>query len=127
MTALARRLPPIQPPKPHNPCDLAAAVAALVKLGMAGIARGMAVQQLAAQQPNWLTLSEASKHSGLSIAFLRRLIASKKLKAIRDRAVKVSRRDLDNLDHLADLAESSARLSAAADALRATVCGRRRG
>lgn len=46
----------------------------------------------------WLNLAEASAYSGLSIALLRRLIRAGVLLAIRDRAVKVRRADLDNLD-----------------------------
>jgi hypothetical protein len=45
----------------------------------------------------FLTLKEASQHSGLSVAYLRREIDAGKLQAIRDVSVKVRRKDLDAL------------------------------
>jgi excisionase family DNA binding protein len=50
----------------------------------------------------YLDLRQASDYTGLSLAFLRRLIADGKLPAVRDRAIKVARRDLDNLSVLAE-------------------------
>jgi excisionase family DNA binding protein len=54
----------------------------------------------------WLTIDEAAKYSGLSGAFLRRCVQQGKLPAVRDRAVKVRRVDLDNLDLVSRLSES---------------------
>lgn len=46
----------------------------------------------------WLTLEQASAHTGLSEQLLRRAIAAGELLAIRDRVIKVLRADLDKLD-----------------------------
>lgn len=45
----------------------------------------------------YLTLPQASAYTGLTVALLRRLVKAGKLAAIRDRAVKVRRADLENL------------------------------
>lgn len=45
----------------------------------------------------FLTIKEASAYSGLSQAFLRRLVRSGTLPAVLDGAIKVRRADLDNL------------------------------
>jgi len=45
----------------------------------------------------WLTLRQASAHTGLSVALLRRLVRQGDLPAIRDRALKVSQGDLSNV------------------------------
>ena len=45
----------------------------------------------------YLTLPQASAYTGLSVAFLRRLIRTGKLPVIRDRSLKARRLDLDNL------------------------------
>lgn len=45
----------------------------------------------------FLTIKEASAYSGLSQAFLRRLVREGALPAVRDVAIKVRRADLDNL------------------------------
>jgi len=50
----------------------------------------------------WLDLRAANARTGLSVALLRRLIAAGRLKAIRDRSIKVLQADLDNLEDLAD-------------------------
>ncbi len=52
------------------------------------------------------TLKAASARTGLSVAFLRRLIADGRLKALRDRALKVLEADLDNLDKVLDKADA---------------------
>lgn len=51
----------------------------------------------------WATLEEASAELGLSRAFLRRLVKSGALDAVRDRHVKVRREDLEDLDVSAEL------------------------
>ena len=51
-----------------------------------------------ASPPLWMTLAEASEYSGLTQALLERLIEAGKLHAIRDRATKVKRAELDFLD-----------------------------
>lgn len=53
-------------------------------------------------QPQFLTLKEAAEYTGLSVAFLRRLVRAEILPHIRDRRIKVRRSDLDNLS-LADM------------------------
>jgi hypothetical protein len=50
----------------------------------------------------WVDLEAASARTGLSVRFLRRLIAARSLKSIRDKVTKVLERDLDNLD-IADI------------------------
>jgi transposase-like protein len=47
----------------------------------------------------WMTLKQASVHSGLSRALLRRAIDTGSLPFIRDRALKVRACDVDNLDY----------------------------
>jgi len=46
----------------------------------------------------WLTLDQAAAYTGLSRAFLKRLVDDGKLPAIRDRATKVKREHLDLLE-----------------------------
>jgi hypothetical protein len=72
---------------------------------------GSIIEQLAAalhkrlQEPpprppaRWLDLRAASARTGLSVALLRRLIASGRLKVVRDRSLKVLQSDIDNLDN----------------------------
>lgn len=55
----------------------------------------------------WLTLEEAAQVSGLSEAFLRRLVRTGNLPAVRDRAWKVRRSDLANIAPHAALAKSA--------------------
>lgn len=43
----------------------------------------------------WMTLDEAAEYSGLSRTFLERLVRNKLLPHVRDRAIKVSRADVD--------------------------------
>jgi hypothetical protein len=66
------------------------------------------VAAMGQQQPNklFLNLEEASALSGLSQAFLRRLIRDGKLAAVRDVSLKVSRANLERFaDNLATGAE----------------------
>jgi len=60
----------------------------------------------------WLTIPEASAYTGLSGTLLRRLVREKRLPAIRDRAVKLRRSDLDRMAdfHAATLARSRGRI-----------------
>lgn len=95
---------------------------ALVFVG--GYQRGLAEQVQAPVVRAWLTIPEASEHSGLSQTMIRRLIQSRRLKAFRDRAWKVRRDDLDALDNLAGMAESSKRLKDAVGELKARRAGR---
>jgi helix-turn-helix protein len=91
----------------------------LAGLGLAALTRGrMATVAAMPPAPQWLTLPEASQHCGLSVGYLRRLITTGKLKAIKDRSLKVRRSDLDNLDSLSEMSESSRKLAAAAAELR---------
>ena len=58
----------------------------------------MAALSAAGSQPKlFLTLREASAVSGLTVAYLKRLIESGKLKHVRDRGMKVRRADLQKL------------------------------
>lgn len=121
MSNLARRLPPIDVPRPPARFDLLSAIA---RLGISSYARGLAAHAevaAVAPLPAWLTIAQAARHSGLSVTLLRRLIALKRLPSVRDGSIKVRRVDLDNLDGLAVLTESSAKLAAATAELRRAV------
>lgn len=50
--------------------------------------------------PQWLTLDQAARYTGLSEGFLRRLIAARRLVAMNDGGPKVRRVDLDALEGL---------------------------
>lgn len=50
--------------------------------------------------PQWLTLDQAAKYTGLSTGFLRRLIASGRLMPMNDGGLKVRRVELDRLEPL---------------------------
>jgi len=52
----------------------------------------------------WMTMKQAAEATGLSVTLIRRLIASGRLRAIRDGALKVLEADLANLDNVAELA-----------------------
>lgn len=119
-----RQKPGVRPEPVYNPDDVARLAAfppavfsrdsAIVPRtgGEITVPPGSIIEQLAAalhkrlQEPpprppaRWLDLRSASARTGLSVAFLRRLIASGRLKAIRDRSIKVLQCDLDNLDNL---------------------------
>jgi hypothetical protein len=56
-----------------------------------------AMSAVQAQPKFFLTLKEASLASGLTVAYLRRLVDSGKLKHVRDRGIKVRRADLVKL------------------------------
>lgn len=117
-------MPAINVPRNTRPLDLIAAL--LARLAQGSYSAGLNAQFQLAAAPTWLTLPEASQHSGLSIAFLRRLIIARKLPAVRDRSIKVRRVDLDNLDGLSELSASSRKMVSVADELRAAMCSRRR-
>jgi hypothetical protein len=51
-------------------------------------------------QPQWLTLDQASKYTGLSGGFLERLIKARRLVPVNDGVQKVRRVDLDRLEGL---------------------------
>jgi excisionase family DNA binding protein len=79
------------------------------------------------EPPKFLTLQQAAEYTGLSVAFLRRLIERQKLSALRDGATdKVRRADLDNLPDVAELAECGKKLAAATSNLRTHIAARRR-
>lgn len=61
----------------------------------AAVSRQMAM--LSTLSIQWLTLREAAAETHLSQAYLRRLIAEKKLQAVRDRGWRIRRRDLEQL------------------------------
>lgn len=115
----ARRITPLTPKDDRG-------AMLLMLLQMLAEQRTQPVAQIAPPSL-WLTLREASMRSGLSMVFLRRLIADGRLVGIRDgRSIKIRRVDLDNLDNLSGLSESSARLVSAAADLRSAVKARRR-
>lgn len=68
------------------------------------------------EKPQFFTLREAAAYMGLSVTFLRKLIAAKILYAVRDGRLKVKRTDLDNLPDVAKLAEISQRGAPAPEA-----------
>ena len=101
------------------------AVALLLSLGIGVLTRERAAAIAALPKPEWITLPEAAEHTGLSVGFLRRLITAGKLRAVRDRAIKVKRSDLDNLEGIAELATSAKKLDETRDDLRRVVRSRR--
>lgn len=77
----------------------------------------------------WLTIPQASEYSGISIAFLTRMIRARALSAIADRAIKVRRSDLDNLANSGDvarLAKFGQQLKTATSELRTKVAAKKR-
>lgn len=58
---------------------------------------GTAVPTVPLTEKTWLTLTEASALSGLSVRYIRDAIDRKKLRAIRDRSIKVRRVDVCKL------------------------------
>jgi excisionase family DNA binding protein len=94
----------------RQPDGIPPALAAV--LGLFEKLAGMAVrsrQELAAPAGAiWLTIPQAAAVSGLSQPFLRRCVKRGELRAVRDRAVKVRRADLDNLDNVSELSRSVA-------------------
>lgn len=94
---------------------------------VAGCQRGLQQQLIPPPARAWLTVREASEHSGLSCALLRRLIAAGRLpNAFRDgNTWKVKRSDLDSLDSLSELSVSQEKLRTAASELRGAMQARR--
>lgn len=87
--------------------DLGGALVTALAGALQRIADVVETRTLPPQRPAtpWLTLPDASEYTGLSVAYLRRVIKAGKLPWIRDRAIKVRRADLDNLDSLAELTQ----------------------
>ena len=84
-------------------------------LGMlAGIGlMAMAHAQIARRppEPQWLTIPEASRYARVSVALLNRLIAGRRVSALKDGPVwKVKRQDLDGIAGIAGIAESAREL-----------------
>jgi hypothetical protein len=94
-----RDLQPIAPISPPM-AGMAQLMAGLARYGFLSLTREMAMRPVQ-PAPAWITLQEAAAHSGLSIAFLKRLIAAKRLVVAMDRPMKVRRADLDKLDRFA--------------------------
>ena len=46
----------------------------------------------------WVTLDQAAEYLGLSRTFLERLVKDRKLRAVKDRSIKVRKADLDALE-----------------------------
>lgn len=75
--------------------------ALLAAVGLLTLSSRPRVQQIACiAPPEWIGLSEASENAGLSVTLLRRLVATGRLRAVRDGDLKVKRADLANLDGL---------------------------
>lgn len=117
MNSLARRT---QPVALRQLASLAALFAQSLTAAQRQPCQPAPVQRL------FLTIPEAAAYSGLSSAFLRKLVATGKLKTF-DRPMKVRRADIDNLAGLAELAESSQKLTAAAKEMRGAIAARRGG
>lgn len=118
MTKALRR--PIAPTAPRM-AGLTQLLATFARVGFLHMTRELAGQVAAQPAPLWISLPEAAEYTGLSVPYLKRLIASRKLPATRDRSLKVRRTDLDRLDGLEQLAASSRKLNAAARELRERV------
>ena len=123
MNALARRPPALNPPR--GALDI---IRALAGLAAFSYHRGLAqqVQALEKRTPAFIGIQEAKERSGLSETLIRRLIAAKRLGAIRDGAVKVCTTDLDALN-TEDLLAAQKRVKSAAEELRGAVKARRAG
>ena len=91
-----------------RPSAPSADVLSLVLDRIAGAVEGRLSQALPSPEPLYLTLPQASAYTGLSMAFLRRLISTEKLPALRDRAIKLRR---DHLDDLANYRTSMTELA----------------
>lgn len=75
--------------------DTGSALAPMAGLEMWGMLAGLAMRSSRGAGKGWLTLTEASKSSGLSVRFLRRLIRAGEIQAVKDRAWKIDRFSLD--------------------------------
>ena len=79
-------------------------VAAIAEALAAAIAQTITPRPPAA----WLTIAEASRHTGLSKSLLKRLAHSGRVRAIRDRGLKLFRDDLHNPDTIATVSKPPA-------------------
>jgi excisionase family DNA binding protein len=72
--------------------------------------------QPAVPLPLWLTIPQASAHTGLSRGFLVRLIRTGRLPALRYGCYRVRKADLDNIGQLAQVVEIQPVIEAGSDA-----------
>lgn len=77
------------------------------------------------EQPQFLTVKEASEYIGLSQTFLRRVIRAGHLPHLVDRCTKVRRSDLDNLAIDGGIVATTKKLAAVTSEMRQVVTARR--
>jgi excisionase family DNA binding protein len=106
---LAAIPPHVMPPQNTSvatrPPAPSADVLTLVLDRIAGAVENRLSTPLPSPVPLYLTLPQASAYTGLSMAFLRRLIRDGNLPALRDRSLKVRRLDLDTVNLLPESSE----------------------
>jgi excisionase family DNA binding protein len=75
----------------------------------------------------FVPLPEAAAYTGVSTAFLERLIRAGKLPALKDPILKIRRADLDSLDNVAELAKYGRQLTQSTEQLREVLKVRKAG